>query len=302
MSSNVGVIGLGIMGGSFARNLLANGFNVSGFDILKKNVQTLVALGGNACVSPKDVASLSDVVICSLPSSTTFHDVMTGEHGIREASKDGLVVVECSTLTLEDKQLAHDALAKSNMILLDCPISGTGAQAVERDLSVYVSGNKAIAETLSPVFEAFARSHFYVGDFGNGSRMKFLANHLVHIHNVATAEVMVLGMKAGLDPATILNVISDGAGNSRILELRGPMMVADSYDDPTMKMSVWQKDMKIIDEFAKSLACPTPMFDAGKDIYAAALSKGMDELDTASVCRVMEEMAELKRPNFNDQT
>ena len=80
MSSNVGVIGLGIMGGSFARNLLANGFNVSGFDILKKNVQTLVALGGNACVSPKDVASLSDVVICSLPSSTTFHDVMTGEH------------------------------------------------------------------------------------------------------------------------------------------------------------------------------------------------------------------------------
>ena len=84
---------------------------------------------------------------------------------------------------------------------------------------------------------------------------------------------MVLGMKAGLDPATILNVISDGAGNSRLLELRGPMMVADSYDDPTMKMSVWQKDMKIIDEFAKSLACPTPMFDAGKDIYACSFKQ-----------------------------
>ena len=295
MSLNVGIIGLGIMGGSFARNLLANGFNVSGFDTADANVQTLVELGGNAGISPKNVASRSDVVITSLPSTTAFHDVISGENGLKESNKDGLIIVECSTLPLEDKQSAHDALAKNNMVLLDCPISGTGAQAVDRDLSVYVSGNKATAETLTPVFKAFARSHFYVGEFGNGSRMKFVANHLVHIHNVATAEAMVLGIKAGLDPATIYDVVKDGAGNSRIFELRGPMMVDDNYDNPTMKMDVWQKDMEIIDEFGDSLDCSTPMFDAGKDIYKAALAQGMHKLDTASVCRVLEKMSGLKR-------
>ena len=295
MALNVGIIGLGIMGGSIARNLLANNFQVCGCDILDANVQKLVTLGGTSSLSPKGVAIQSDVIITSLPSITTFHDVITGENGIKGSKKDGLIIIECSTLPLEDKQSAHDALAESNIILLDCPISGTGAQAVNCDLSVYVSGNKTAAQTLTPVFEAFARSHFYVGDFGNGSRMKFIANHLVHIHNVATAEAMVLGMKAGLDPAAIFNVVKEGAGNSRIFELRGPMMVDDKYDDATMKMDIWQKDMNTIDEFIDSLGCSTPMFDAGKDIYNAAISQGMDKLDTASVCRVLEKMSGLKR-------
>jgi putative dehydrogenase len=295
MPLNVGIIGLGIMGGAIARNLLVNNFQVRGCDILDANVQKLVTLGGTSSLSPKGVAIESDVIITSLPSITTFHDVITGKNGIKGSNKDGLIIIECSTLPLEDKQSAHDALAESNIILLDCPISGTGAQAVNCDLSVYVSGNKTAAQTLTPVFEAFAKSHFYVGDFGNGSRMKFIANHLVHIHNVATAEAMVLGMKAGLDPAAIFNVVKEGAGNSRIFELRGPMMVDDKYDDATMKMDVWQKDMNTIDEFIDSLGCSTPMFDAGKDIYNAAISQGMEKLDTASVCRVLEKMSGLKR-------
>ena len=297
MSLKVGVIGLGIMGGAIARNLRAASFDVSGFDILDANVQTLVELGGSTATSPKDVAEKSDVVITSLPGVGAFHDVMTGKSGLKDADKNGLIVVECSTLPIEDKQTARDALAESGAILLDCPISGTGAQAVNRDLSVYVSGDEVAAKTCAPVFEGFARSHFHVGDFGNGSRMKFVANYLIHIHNVASGEAMVLGMKAGLDPATIYNVIKDGAGNSRIFELRGPMMVDNNYDNATMKMDIWQKDMKIIDEFAKSLNCPTPLFDAGKDIYNTGMDKGMGKLDTASVCRVLEEMAGLKRPN-----
>lgn len=295
MSLKIGVVGLGIMGGAFARSLRSEGFEVCGFDILDANVRALVELGGHAGSSPREVAEKSDVVITSLPSIAAFHDVMTGEAGLKDAGKSGLIVVECSTLPIEDKQAALDALADAGTILLDCPISGTGAQAATRDLSVYVSGDKTAAETCAPVFEAFARSHFYVGEFGNGSRMKFVANHLVHIHNVASGEAMVLGMKAGLDPETIFNVIKDGAGNSRIFELRGPMMVEDNYDDATMKMDIWQKDMKIIGDFAESLNCPTPLFDAGKDIYNAGMAQGMAKLDTASVCRVLEGMAGLKR-------
>ncbi|MDP7601545.1 MAG: NAD-binding protein, partial [Rhodospirillales bacterium] len=103
------------------------------------------------------------------------------------------------------------------------------------------------------------------------------------------------GMKAGLEPEMIYNVIKAGAGNSRIFELRGPMMVADNYDDATMKMDIWQKDMNVIGEFAASLECPTPMFTAGIDIYRSGLAKGMDKLDTASVCRVLEQMAGFER-------
>mgnify|MGYP001162468971 FL=1 len=295
MSLKVGIVGLGIMGGSFAKNLRKAGFEVCGFDIASEHVQALVGLGGATASSPKDAAEQSDVVITSLPSIPAFHAVMTGEDGLKAAGKDGLIVVECSTLPIEDKQAAYDALNEAGTILMDCPISGTGAQAVTKDLSVYVSGEEPAHEKCQPVFDGFANLNFYVGEFGNGSKMKFIANHLVHIHNIASAEAMVLGMKAGLDPEMIYNVIKAGAGNSRIFELRGPMMVADNYDDATMKMDIWQKDMNVIGEFAASLECPTPMFTAGIDIYRSGLAKGMDKLDTASVCRVLEQMAGFER-------
>ena len=239
----------------------------------------------------------ADVVITSLPSIGAFHDVMTGENGITDAKKEGLIVIECSTLPIQDKQMAFESLTNVGSILLDCPISGTGAQATNKDLSVYGSGNENAFQNCKSVFMGFAKHTFYVGEFGNGSKMKFVANHLVHIHNVASAEAMVLGMKAGLDPETIFDVIKEGAGNSRIFELRGPMMVKDDYTNATMKMEVWLKDMTTIGEFASELNCPTPLFTAGRDVYLSGLAQGMHSLDTASVCKVLEDYAGLERLN-----
>jgi putative dehydrogenase len=295
MSLKVGIVGLGIMGGSFAKNLRDTKFEVCGFDIIDANVKKLIDLGGKAGHSPKDVAIQSDIVITSLPSISAFHEVMSGKDSLKDAKKSGLIIIECSTLPIDEKQAAYDALTETGSILMDCPISGTGAQAINKDLSIYVSGDKATLDKCQDVLEGFADSVFYVGEFGNGSKMKFVANHLVHIHNVASAEAMVLGMKAGLEPQTIFDVIKAGAGNSRIFELRGPMMVENNYDEATMKMDIWQKDMKTIGEFAAQLRCPTPLFTAGTDIYRSGLAKGMDKLDTASVCRVLEQMAGLER-------
>jgi putative dehydrogenase len=125
--------------------------------------------------------------------------------------------------------------------------------------------------------------------------MKYIANLLVAIHNVASAEALVLGMKAGLPPELIFEQIKIGAGNSRVFELRAPMMVEGRYDDPTMKVSVWQKDMDVIGSFAQSLGAPTPLFAATLPIYAAAMSTGYAEQDTASTCAVLEAMAGLER-------
>jgi 3-hydroxyisobutyrate dehydrogenase-like beta-hydroxyacid dehydrogenase len=125
--------------------------------------------------------------------------------------------------------------------------------------------------------------------------MKFVANLMVAIHNVSAAEAFVLGMKAGLAPEIIFKVAGDGAGTSRMFQVRGPMMVAGNYDDATMKNEVWQKDMKIIGEFAARLGVPTPLFTASAAIYNAAMSQGYALKDTGAVCAVLEKLAGVKR-------
>ena len=295
MSQKVGMIGLGIMGSAMSTNLLKAGFQVVGYDIIPELVETLVDKGGIGAASSRGVAENSDVVITSLPSVESLKNVVSGEEGLLAGAKTGLAVIETSTLPLEAKQEAYKALKASNVKLLDCPLSGTGAQAIKKDLVVYASGNKKACENCIPVFDGFARANYYLGEFGMGTKMKFVANLLVTIHNVSAAEAFVLGMKAGLDPEMIFKVISDGAGTSRMFEVRGPLMVAENYDDPTMKVDVFQKDIKIITSFANELQCPTPLLSAATQIYTAALANGRAKQDTASVCAVLEEMAGLKR-------
>jgi 3-hydroxyisobutyrate dehydrogenase-like beta-hydroxyacid dehydrogenase len=125
--------------------------------------------------------------------------------------------------------------------------------------------------------------------------MKYVANLLVAINNVASAEAMVLGMKAGLDPRMIVDLITAGAGNSRVFELRAPMMAMGRYDDVTMKISVWDKDMQVIGDYARRIRVPTPIFNATKGIYIKAMKSGLGGRDTAAVCAVLEKMAKVKR-------
>jgi len=200
------------------------------------------------------------------------------------------IVIETSTLPIEVKERARSRLDTRGVVLLDCPISGTGAQARAGDIVVYASGSRAAYRRVAPVLSAFARAHYYVGPFSAGSRMKFVANLLVAIHNVATAEALVLGMKAGLDGAQVLRLVGAGAGSSRILQLRGPMMVKGRYRPPTMTLANFEKDLAIIAAFARKVGVRTPLLSAAAPIYAAA-SRRNPSLDTAAVCAVLEKMA-----------
>ena len=231
-------------------------------------------------------------MITSLPSADALAAVSAE---LVAAGRAGQIVIETSTLPLEVKHAARKRLSAAGVTLLDCPLSGTGAQARTRDLVVLASGERSAYRKCIPVFEGFARAHYLVGAFGDGSKMKFIANLLVAIHNVAAAEAMVLGMKSGLDPARVLKVISSGAGTSRMLEVRGPMMVRGDYSEATMKVGVWQKDMKIIGDYARSVDCPTPLFLASAPFYTAAMAMGRAGEDTGSVCAVLEQMARTAR-------
>jgi 3-hydroxyisobutyrate dehydrogenase-like beta-hydroxyacid dehydrogenase len=295
MSLEVGMIGLGIMGSAISANLLKEGISVVGYDVVKAQIDLLVSKGGKGAASPRDVAEKTDIVITLLPSVTALDEVVWGDDGLLASNHKGLIVVESGTLPLEDKLRAHAALNKAGMVMLDCTLSGTGAQAALKDLVVYGSGDRNAFDKCVPVFKGFARSNYYLGEFGNGSKMKYVANLLVAIHNVAAAEAFVLGMKAGLDPELIYKVISDGAGTSRMFEVRGPMMVQGRYDKATMKMDVWQKDLNIISSYAKNINCPTPLLANCAQVYIAAMAQGRDKQDTGSVCAVMEGWANYKR-------
>ena len=299
----VGMIGLGIMGMPMSANLLKAGLSVVGYGGPRSHAEkakALERLGGRGAGSPREVAERSDVVVLVLPSVAALDDVIGGQDGLTASRRAGLIVVEAGTFPIEDKLRARDALAAVGMTTLDCPISGTGAQAVKKDLSIYGSGDRAAYERCMPAFQGFARSSYYLGEFGNGSRMKYVANLLVAIHNVSTAEAFVLGMKSGLDPALIYQVIADGAGNSRMFEVRGPLMVKGEYEPATMKVDIWQKDMKIIGDFATRLGVPTPLFAASALLYTAAMAQGRAKQDTASVCAVLEEWARLERGKTAD--
>jgi L-threonate 2-dehydrogenase len=141
------------------------------------------------------------------------------------------------------------------------------------------------------MFAGYSRAVHDVGAYGNGSKMKFVANLLVAIHNVASAEAMVLGAKAGLDPLQIVELVSAGAGTSRVFELRAPMMARRNYQPASMKIDIWQKDMSIISQYASELGVPTPLLSATVPIYAAAMATGHAADDTAAVCAVLEAMA-----------
>jgi 3-hydroxyisobutyrate dehydrogenase-like beta-hydroxyacid dehydrogenase len=295
VKQKIGMIGLGIMGSAMSANLLKADFSVLGHDIVPERVEDLVNRGGAAAASCREVADNSEVVITSLPSIEALQDVVFGKDGLLAGAKEGLIVIETSTLTLEAKQEAYEGAKAVGMDVLDCPLSGTGAQAARKDIVVYASGNQEICEKCLPVFNGISRANYYVGEFGMGTKMKFVANLLVTIHNVSAAEAFVLGMKAGLDPEMILKVIRDGGGTSRMFEVRGPLMVAGKYNEPTMKVDMHQKDIKIITAFANELQCPTPLLSAAAQIYTTALANGRAKQDTASVCAVLEEMAGLRR-------
>ena len=290
-----GLIGLGIMGSAMAANLMKAGYQVIGFDVLAARRRAHARAGGIAVGSAGEVAQRAGMVICSLPSAAALAATAAALAGEGSRRRRARIVVEASTLPIEAKQAARRRLAAAGLTLLDCPVSGTGAQARDKDIVIYASGPRAACRRAAPVMEGFARAHYYVGPFGAGSKMKFVANLLVAIHNVAAAEALVLAMKAGLDPALTLHVIADGAGSSRMLQVRGSMMVRGEYANATMKLGVWQKDMALIAAFARKVGSRTPLFTATAPLYKAAMALRGDAADTGAVCAVLEEMAGVRR-------
>lgn len=294
MSLIVGVIGLGPMGGNIARNLLQKQFKVAGYDIEAERMAELDEFGLQAMGSTAELAKFADVVITSLPTLAAV-DAVVDE--LLRTDKDGQVVIECSTLSVDDKLAAHARLSGGGKLMLDAPISGTPAMLAKLMASIHVSGDEGAYRKCIPVLEGFTASNFYVGEVGNGSRMKILANYLVHVHTTAAAECMVLGEKAGLDPELIHSVLCSSAGASKMLDIRGAMMAKSDYREGGGTMfAVYEKDASIITEFAASVKAPIDLYVSARQKFNSAIAQGLGHLDTSAVCKAIENAAGVDRP------
>lgn len=286
---STGLVGIGVMGAVIARNLVESGFEVIGFDISADAMSNLVGYGGHAAGSAGEVADRTEVVITSLPSAEALASVADE---LARNPQPGRIVAETSTLTLADKQAAFDKLQTAGVAMLDCPLSGSANRAAIRDVLVYASGERAAYDKCLPVFEGFSRAPFYVGAFGNGSKLKFIANHLVAIQTLAAGEAFALARKAGLDPADVYDAIIGGAGGSRAMEARKEMLVSNEYlPVRTASLDLFRKDLEVIGDFADRVGCPVPMFAATLPLYKSAIAQGMGAQDMAAISLLLQRMA-----------
>ena len=289
----IGVVGLGIMGGIMAETLRKSGYAVCGYDVAAAATARLKRAGGTPLQSAAEVAATADVLITSLATSQALASVaaeIAGTQLLDDQQKRAkrLIIIETSTLPLADKDAAAKLLTAAGHTVLDCPISGTAARMKERAWTIFVSGDAKASQQIRPILRAFTGNLPHVGAFGHGTKMKYAANHLVAIYNVAYGEVVTFARKMGLDARQMLDLF----GNSPVLgtgvmRLRMPFMLDREYSPPTMKVEVWQKDMQVIGDMAKLLGCPVPLFNACAPIYTAAMAQGLAQEDTASVAEVL---------------
>ena len=281
--AKVGIVGLGIMGSAYAKNLIAGGIDVEGADPEPSAQQRLSGLGGRAHDAVGSWLATCDLVILALLSPAVLREICSQ---LTEILADGTVVLETGTFSLDDKMAAQAALATKNIHLLDCPVSGTGAQAREGDILMIASGDAKSLAYAHPFIRYFTKGVIEAGAFGMGSRLKFVANHAVALHNVAAAETLSYSDALGLDRQTTYEMLSTGAGQSKMSDLRMPLMISGAYDPPTASLKMFQKDLSVIGDDLRRLGLTVPLFDAVNALYKTASDNLPETHDTASVFEV----------------
>ncbi|WP_213451281.1 NAD(P)-dependent oxidoreductase [Rhizomonospora bruguierae] len=280
----VGLVGLGIMGSALAQHLIARGHEVVGYDVSEDRMAEHAQRGGSGAGAAREVGARCSLTITSLPSDEALLAALTGPAGLLATAAERHVVVETSTLSPEVKRAARATCAARGVYLLDCPLSGTGAQAREGDLVAFLSGDDRDAKAVATsVLTGVVRRVVDVGAFGNGTAVKLIANLLVAVHNAAAAEAVLLAERAGLDPRLVIDAVADGAGGSRMLRARGPLMAERRFRPATATLRTMAKDLELIEAFARGQHSPTPLLDVTSTLYRATSSLEPDDLDSAAV-------------------
>jgi len=298
---NVAVIGLGLMGTPLSRRLIQAGYSVTGFDVVKGQMTRLVPLGLKAAGSPKEAARGADLTLLSLPSWDAVLEAVAGKEGIVHGARKGQIIADTSTSPPWESRTLGERLAKQGLHWMDIPISGSSVQAGVGNILFMAGGKKSIFEKVKPVLDKIGKKTIYVGPCGQAATLKLAVNHTLHINHAAAIEGMVLGLKAGLDPGILYEVLSSGGASSDQLVTRGREMVAGKFPLRS-SIAVANKDTGLSLEMGKRLGVPLPVGALYKQFLLNASYKGWDQEDATIVMKIYEALAGFTRKGQRTST
>jgi len=288
---NVSVIGLGLMGTPISTLLMKAGYEVTGFDIIKKQMLNLAPLGLNLARSAKETAKGADLIILSLPHWDAVQEAVEGKDGILAGARKGQIITDTSTSPPWESKAMAERLAKKGIEWMDVPISGSSAQARVGNMVFMAGGKKSVFERIKPVLDRIGKKTFYVGKSGDGAMLKLVVNHILYLNQAAAIEGMVLGLKAGLDPEIMFDVITSGAASSDLIMARGKDMLAGNFE-PKGPVVMAVKDLGFSLESAKKLGVVLPMGGLYMQFLLKALYNGWERKDATVVMRIYQQLAE----------
>lgn len=290
MKKKIGFIGLGIMGKPMAKNLLQAGYTLVVHDIDRAPVQELVAAGAEEAFSPKEIAQRSEVIITMLPDSPDVRLVALGPDGLIEGVEAEDIYVDMSTIAPSVAVEVAEAMAEKNVRCLDAPVSGGDVGAVNATLSIMVGGDAETLDTVKPIFEVLGKTITLCGPSGAGQTVKACNQIQVALNIIGMAEALVLGTKAGVDPAIIHQVLSGGYAQSRVADVRGPRVIRGDFE-PGFKSRFHFKDLNIIMKTGNDYGVPLPVTGLVHELFAGMLAAGRGEMDHSGVITVLEDLA-----------
>ncbi|HUC72605.1 MAG TPA: NAD(P)-dependent oxidoreductase [Stellaceae bacterium] len=293
MPGKVGFIGLGAMGGPMALNLLKHGFSLVVHDIDATKLEPALAAGAAVAQSPEAVAAAVERTIAMVETTDQAETVILGEHGVVNGAGNGHIVLCMSTIDPFAARRIGERLAERGIAMLDAPVSGGTVQAKSGELSVIVGGAAQTYAACEDLFRAMGKNLFHVGGLGQGLAMKLLNNMLGQVATVAIAEALVFGVKAGLDPHQIYEVVRVSTGNSVQFENRAPRMLRRDFA-PGGTIDISYKDQDLETSFAKRLGVPLLLANLTQQVYQMARAQGLNKEDGSAIIKVFEDLAGVK--------
>ena len=290
MPGQVGFIGLGAMGGPMAQNLVKNGFTLVVHDIDPAKVDRLVAKGAKKADSAQAVAAAVERTIVIVETTAQVESVITGERGIARGATAGHIVACMSTIDPLVLRRLAEQVASQGIAMIDAPVSGGTERAASGELSIIAGGPPETIDACRDLFQAMGARIFHVGGLGQGLAMKLVNNMLIQVNTVAVAEALVLGVKAGLDPQTIYDVVKVSTGNSYAFEMRTPRILKRDFA-PGGTIDISFKDQELETQFAKQLGVPVLLANVTQQVYQMARAAGLNKEDGSAVVKIFERLA-----------
>lgn len=286
----LGFIGVGAMGKPMAANLLKAGYELQVNDVSEAAVSELVGQGAIRCGTPREAVLGTDVVITMLPNSAIVESVMTGEEGVFAGSKPGQIIIDMSSVDpFFTKNMAAAAVSKG-FKYVDAPVSGGVAGASSGSLTIMVGGDKEIVEQIEPILKVLGQKIYHVGQVGSGDAVKVINNLLLGVNMAALGEALVLGVKAGLDPEIMYDIIKVSSGRSYVVETKLPNFILKGNFDAGFAIDLQYKDLELAAATAKKMGMPLPVTTIAQQVFEMARAQGLGREDISAVIKVWENM------------